>query len=638
MAGAIKKLDDFEKQTLVSMDDDNQSINEKIDWCKKSGETKYGEVKKRIEQHNDFFDGKQIKYQIPSYKSDSVFNYIFPGVVNVVGLLTDATFEPQVHPLPSDDEEVFEENKLKAQGFERALRCLWLSRHIPEKMTSALYHFVIDEDVIFVPKWNYSEDDVDVEVNPITSWRFDPKSSSVEDSSWAIREMDKSWDYFVKNYPDKLDEIREAVKKKGPSSISEGKFCIEEYFTDEVYIMRIADIILKKQVNPYFEFRDEDTQRNAHEEQGNTGAPFQKISNFFKNPKKPVIQLSAYNSGELYSRSRMQQLLKPQVDLNKRMQQIDDNLVLGASGIWIYDTGFISEGEMNKVTFAPFQKIGVMGGKNSLHRESGTGLPPGMVDNVMQIQRGFDDIFGYHEISRGQKVRTQTFGESALLKEADQTSIRLLSRSYQAALERLVQYWTQLMSLFYTTKHYFQWLDETGANQFIALTRQDIAPGMHISVKVGAQLSKDKADQREEVSMLAQAGRIDPLTLFETLDYPNPKKLANRLSNWTKYGVISDEQMPAQGVPGQPGQVGPAPANEQVLRQQAALAAQENERMAAGEPIHVNPDDVVEIHMEIHQAFPNRNKLLQAHILEHQETGGGSPEGTVSPTGETPIQ
>ncbi len=633
MAGTIKELDDYKKQELVKGGDSDKAINEKLDWCKSTSKEKYDKIKKRVEQHNEFFDGDQIKYSIPKYRSDTIFNYIFPGVVNMVGLLTDANFGPQVHPRPAEDEEEYNKNKEKAKGLEIALRALWDSKYVPEKMTKALYKYVIDEDVILVPKWSYGDDDVDVEVSSIVNWRFDPGADNAEDSSWAIRETEKSWNFFAKNFPDKLDEIKEAINKKGKESIDSGKFKIEEYFTDEIYIMRIADVVLEKKPNPYYEFRAEENQREEHDEKGfsEERIPFKKVDNYFKQPKKPIIHLSAYGTGDLYSRSRMQQILKPQVDLNKRMQQIDDNIILGSSGIWLYDTLLVSEDDMDKVTFKPFQKIGVPGGHNSLMRESGAGLPSGIMDNVLQIQRGLDDIFGYHEVSRGSKVRTSTFGEAALLKEADQTSIRLLARNYQTALTKLMKYWAQLISLFYTVDHHIQWNDEMGAERFLTLTREDISPEMHIDVKVGAQLNRDKAEQREEVSMLAQAGRIDPLTLFETLDYPNPQRLANRLSNWNKFGIISDEKMPAGGESGAPGAM-PGATNAQVLRQQAALADEENQRMAAGESVPTNPDDVVEIHLEIHKAFPKQSNLLAAHIAEHEESGGGQGSQMAGPT------
>ena len=605
-------LDDFESQELIKPDDKDDAVNDKFDWAKTNGKEQAQKIKDRIKEHNEFYDGDQIKYQLPQYKSDSVFNFIMPGVINMVGLLTDANFGPQVHPMPVDNEDEFEKNRIKAKQFEQALICLWDKLGVPEKATKMLYKYIIEEDVIIVPKWNYKEDEVDFEISSIGDWVFSKGSGSVENSPWAIRTSHKDWNFFANTFPDRIEEIKEKLKKKNKGPDSEGRFEVEEYFTDEVYVMRVQDLVLRNETNPYFEFRDKTRQREEHDEKGfsKQKIPFNEVRNYFKNPKKPVIQLSAYNSGELYSRSRMKQLLKPQVDLNKRMQQMDDNLVLGSSGIWIYDTLMISKTEMDKVSFKPYQKIGVQGGSESLHREAGPGLPSGMVENTMQVQRAFDDIFGYHEVSRGQKVRTQTYGEAALLREADQTSIRLLSRNYQAALENLMRWWAQLISLFYTMDHYLQWSDESGVEQFIKIKREDVSAGMHIKVKVGAQLSKDKAQQQEEISMLAQAGRIDPLTLYETLDYPNPRRLANRLVNWTKYQVISDEQLSGEGGPGQ--------GNEQVLKQQAALAAEENERMSRGEQVEVNQDDVDQVHMEIHQSFPQQNQLTAVHLEQHQ--------------------
>mgnify|MGYP001616512767 FL=1 len=115
--------------------------------------------------------------------------------------------------------------------------------------------------------------------------------------------------------------------------------------------------------------------------------------------------------------------------------------------------------------------------------------------------------------------------------------------------------------------------------------------------------------------------------MFESQNRQNPRKLANRVANWKKFGIISDEQMPAEG-----GQPGAGQNQEQVIRQQAALADEENQKAAAGEPIEVHPTDVHEVHLEIHGAFPQQNNIISAHIAEHQAMQGGGQVGGQAPS------
>ena len=53
-----------------------------------------------------------------------------------------------------------------------------------------------------------------------------------------------------------------------------------------------------------------------------------------------------------------------------------------------------------------------------------------------------------------------------------------------------------------------------------------------VSVREGSMIPKDPLLKRNEAVQLYQIGALDPITLFERLDFPNPTESAKRLFLW----------------------------------------------------------------------------------------------------------
>ena len=96
------------------------------------------------------------------------------------------------------------------------------------------------------------------------------------------------------------------------------------------------------------------------------------------------------------------------------------------------------------------------------------------------------------------------------------------------------------MKMYYTETQVVKILGEEGAVEFVRLNSDDIDDYIEIIVKSGEVLPMDKVSLRTEAVQLWQLQALDPVTLYERLEFPNPAKAAERLMAW-KAGQLTRE-------------------------------------------------------------------------------------------------
>ena len=100
------------------------------------------------------------------------------------------------------------------------------------------------------------------------------------------------------------------------------------------------------------------------------------------------------------------------------------------------------------------------------------------------------------------------------------------------------------------------------AREFLSLSSFDLgAVSLTVSVKDGSMIPKDAMSRHNQAIELWSAGAMDPISLFEALDYPNPRDSAKSLYLWqTNPSALFPELMqpaPVTGAPPQTGQPTP---------------------------------------------------------------------------------
>ena len=553
-----------EKKEDIGLEDEDKSLLEKVKFRKDEAERYLNARKLDWEKNLKLFEGDHWQVAgvtLPSYKADIVVNKFFAAVRSLVAFETDAKPDPEVEARIDMSDPTAGEVTASAKKVESMLDYRWDVAQIPSILTETYYDRYIFDDGFGMYFWDIEIDDVNFEQVKPHELMVAPGATCVEDAEYLIVQKWRNKKWFQDFYPDvDIDEIKfeeitpETQIYQGIPQLKSGEYAnmakVYHYFEDEIWVTFTDDLILEKQQNPYWEFRSEVEQREELIKQiGEPPVDWQPIKNHLQKPEKPIIHFKGYHlGGDFYSKSLVKQVAKLNFAINKRKCQIHDNAD-NASGQWLIDPS-VPLDKVNMITSEPGLKIRI--NPSLASKVAGTPLPEQVYLDLQDTQRAFDDMMGHHEISRGaQASKRQTAREAMLLRETDITPVRLLMRNSEVAITKLLNGWVQLMRLFYDTPHYIgkfgvSFREEAGK----ALRREEIPDKLSIIIKVGSTLPTSKEQKRMEYQADLARGVLDPLTYLELMNYPNPKKILQRVQNWQQ-GIIGEEAPPT-GVPTPP--------------------------------------------------------------------------------------
>jgi len=635
---------DKRKEWLFDLDfsetDTDDEVSRKIDLALSVAKKLHIKKVKEWDEGEKLFIGEHEKLSLNAgelayktkelYKSDTILNRVFSSVRNAAGLMTDQRPQPTALPAPSDNEEDFKSRVERAKTSEKALMAKWEERGVSAKLPESCIQQQIFADAFFHPFWNFYDDDVDVEVVAPHNLLIEPHATCIEDADWVIKRTVRTPAWIRRHFglsksELKIEDLTPAtdIKSDDRGGGQENSCTVSELWTDEFYAVKAGKRLLKKGKNPFFEFRSVQEQQAEYMQQ--TGAQFGSapdaeqmaamqqafvpITNFFDRPKKPFIQLKSVHDGRsFYSKSVMKQLKPVALTINQRKQQIDDNANNMANLKLLYDSALLTEEEADSITNRPGGLIGMPGlaqNPGAIRFEGAPPLPQYVVDDMMHSERVFDDIIGLHDITRGAKaVGRQTATQANILREADQTVVRLFVRGLETATCDIYKWWLQLMKLFYTEDKWIKIVGSDDTYEYFQFSSKDIDDGLDIQVKPGSTLPTNKDTMRDEALQLRQMNAISLVDLYEALEKPNPAKMAQNL------------MMEMQGqVAGAPAPVGQDPE-------------QENQMMMQGQMVEPKPEDDHQGHIQVHTAVlkqagqqmpPEIAQLIEKHISMHQE-------------------
>ena len=84
----------------------------------------------------------------------------------------------------------------------------------------------------------------------------------------------------------------------------------------------------------------------------------------------------------------------------------------------------------------------------------------------------------------------------------------------------------------YDEKHIGSILGSEKEREYVEIQKEDFDRKLTVSVKEGSTIPHDALTEANQSIDMATAGLIDPITMFEKLDYPNPKQAAEKLYTW----------------------------------------------------------------------------------------------------------
>lgn len=384
-------------------------------------------------------------------------------------------------------------------------------------------------------------------------------------------------------YPDFKEYI--TIKVNGEM----GTPCVRtEWWTDEYTFTTFENEVLEKHKNPYFNY---DKEEDGEVIKGN---------NHFAKPCRPYTFFSVFSMQEQPHdmTNLIEQNLKNQDRITVRDDQIDQNLKSNNNSIVVNGKSFenIEQGSQAGKALQDGDVIWVPNGsiEEAIHRIPANALPNGIIDAQDLAKNVLKGVFGVQGLSAQAPNNDTTAHGMVLNQEYDSTRIGGgVGDAIEAVARNVFNWWTQLYYVFYDEPHYAAVIGQDRAVEYVTLQMSNMERHFIVTVAPNSMAPKDEISERNNTLALWEAKALDPITLFQRLDDPDPMQTAKKVVMWTtnpqQYALtyFPEVQPQQQEQPGQ-GQLAPPeepditanlgavnnPTSNNMLGQQAPLPKQ----------------------------------------------------------------
>lgn len=529
-------LEDF---TIKSKDED--IISTVTEWVK-DAQTYHDALLKKQKISEEYYKGNQTDMdRVPHYLSNTVENRIFEAIETIVPVVTSKNhhFKIKAGSLAPD-------SKLKAQKLQKVLARKYETLNIQEKLETVTRKVLLYRFGVLKYEWDKDADDLDIkEIDPrlimIPKLRVDP-----HDSPYVIELQAYTYDEIEQFFPKvNMDDL-----SKGSHQVDTGRKANEpqdelyevfEVWTKEMVAWISGTTVLDKKVNPYYDFEGQEAK--IFNDKTKRYKKITKFTNHLNEPEYPYVFFGTFNvsDGPLPCTSLVEQGIPIQDDINVRKRAILNNLKQMGNGQGLADADALTEEQAENITNEPGLIIRGHGvaSENKFKREPGVPLPAAHFSAYQSSQIAFDNLMGIHTSTRG-AGEANTLGQDIISRQQDFTRIDTITRILNRGVARLSNGLVQLMRMFYTVPHLIKIVGEEEAPEIIKMQQDDIEDHIEIDVKSGVNLPMDDVALRTEAVQLWQLGAIDPISLYEALQVPEPEKSAQRLLAW-KQGQLMME-------------------------------------------------------------------------------------------------
>ena len=542
--------DELQKESFESTMSDEELIDQ-IDAWEDESRSVYSVLLDIWRQNWEYYIGNQTGlWKIRGKQSRAIENRIFMAVETMIPIATSRL--PDIEVRPGDEDELSQmqaDNLQDIQGYQmERVGIQGLSEQFLRYML--LYRYGV-----FKPIWDKEIDDVGVIVRNPKRIRIPKFGASVDDLAYVLEDLEMSYGQILTQFgKKKADEVLKEQPKTAEfidpkqinvndNKVRNATYSITEVWTNDFVAWRIGSIILDKKPNPFYNSED-------------------KSKNYFDKPKKPYIIKSLFTTEEslIGDTDYVQQMISIQDNINIRKRQIEDVSSKVANPMLLIDSDTMSEEQVSGITneagFILYGKDAADG--NKIRFEQPGQLPNYVFLDLEGSRSAFDNIWGIHSTTRGEREGKETLGGRQLLKAADLGRIDLVARQLERALDELGGWWTQMMKMFYTEERSFSILGEDGRRFIQGFKGDQIGKNVKLRIVVGSTLPKDEITQRQEAIELWQNKAIGVKTLYQRLKMPN---IDQAIEDYvaTQSGAIFQ-----QGQKGQPQQPMQQPMQPQV--------------------------------------------------------------------------
>ncbi len=509
MAEELKEETLLQKEAFEEGMKDEDLLTQIEEWVKES-DTFYSKLAPIVEQNLEYYFGQQTGVEtIRGKSSRAIENRIFMAVETMIPIATSRLPDIEVRSGNEDEQSQMDANELQdiiGYHMERV--------GVQAKAEQFLRDMIIKRYGVFKINWDNAGNDLDLIVRDPRKIRIPKFGRTIYDLAFIIEELEMSYNQLEEKFgKEKAEKVREESPKVSineNSSEEEKKrkatFTILEVWTNELVVWKAGSIILDKKQNPYFNFKN-------------------KKNNFFDLPQKPYVIKSLFETDEsmIGDTDYIQQMISIQDNINTRKRQIEDVTAKVSNTPLLIDSDAMSEEQAANIT----NEAGlIIYGKGAADPKNIRFEQPGQLPNQVFLdlegsRSAFDNIWGIHSTTRGEREGKETLGGRQLLKAADLGRIDLVARQLERALDEVAGWFTQLIKMFYTEEKSFSIAGEDGTIFINNFTGKRVANNVKLRVMAGSTLPKDEITQRQEAIQLWQLQAIGIRTLYKRLKMPN---------------------------------------------------------------------------------------------------------------------
>jgi len=505
---------------------DEELIELSRDW-QKSWEPYNKEISEQQLDNENYWLGKQ--FSVTKEKRPLIDNLIFESLETFLPIATRAKVEPMVE---SDNTQEGIELAGKVQ---RMLSYLMDTLAYNLRLKQVTRYWALYMLGVMKVGWSMKENNITCRAIRPQKLILDP-TATVEDCDYTgyyigERLEDMASD-LVLRFPSKKEYITDKVKGKMGTTV--------EYImwtTDDYVFWTHADQVLAKSKNPHWNYESE--QPGQMNEFGQMGQPTKvQGNNHFEYRKKPYIFLNYFNLGKRPhdDTNLIQQNLPLQDSINKRLKQMDKNADHANGGLAVSGDSFTEEQARSAakakrdggVIWVPTGPV-----TNAVVNLQGEQLPSFVYESLVDYRNELRNIFGVRGSTAQGTIQDKTVRGKMQIKGQDTDRIGGgIANSLEEFSDCVLNWFVQLMYVYYDEPHYAMVLGKAQAQEYIQLSSADFTSKLLIGVKEGSMIPKDPQSQRLEAMELWAQKAIDPITFFDRLEFPDPKESAKNLYLW----------------------------------------------------------------------------------------------------------
>lgn len=535
---------------------DRKIIDLKNEWLRRYNKY-YSDVEGSQNVAFEYWIGKQKvddEVQVGTNKN-LVDNVVFESIETLLPIATRANPDPLVQSDPSELGQRAAKH-VKAAIVDEADR-LKLRR----KLSRMLRHWLIYRIGVMKIMWDVETRNIDIQLINPKRMIFDP-DGHIDESGNFIGEYlgekkTETADTLLKLFPKSADVINaKAQEKKGTKiDYTEWWYCNTDVF------FTLGDHVLGKFKNPHWNYdgkvkvKDPITEQTTEQEvQG---------KNHFNKMLSPYVFLSIFSTGlqPHDETSLVLQVVGIQDMINRRWAQIDQNVKSMNNGLVVSGVSFTEEQASQAATaLRRGTAIRVPNGdvRSAVIRLPADPIPSQVLDMMMDGRNEMKNILGISGSTPQGVAQQKDVRGKILVSQMDTSRIGGgITEQLEQVADSIYNWFVQMMFVYWDEEHYVNSIGPRGGTELLVI-KNDMFQSLKtldITVKEGTLIPKDPLTQRNEAMDLWSANAIDPINLFNRLDYGDPNESAKQLILWQMVqkgqipptAYIPDFEIPMQG-------------------------------------------------------------------------------------------